>query len=335
MNPIIDNTLSPTFILSIDVEDWFQVENFKNYIPFSSWPNKHLRVETNTHFFLDLFDSIELGSNDRSLKVEYENNHQRYHNLVNRKNMSSIETYRKVKCTFFMLGWIAECLPNLVREIYSRGHEVASHGYKHDLCTKNSSIELKKDLTYSKKLLEDIIGNKIYGYRAPSFSIDDDIIKVIEDCEYTYDSSYNSFHLHNRYGKMNLDGKIRKGIAYKISNNFYELPISNLKIFNFDFPWGGGGYFRMLNLFLFKMGVKSILNKEGTYVFYIHPWEVDPQQPRVSQAPWSFKFRHYLNLNKTHRKLLKMMHYFSYCRFISCRQYLEKLNVNSPLPVKG
>jgi len=139
---------------------------------------------------------------------------------------------KKIKATFFVLAWIAERLPRIVREIQSRGHEIASHGCNHELPELLSADELKQDLTDSKKLLEDITGAEVAGYRAPSFAINDDILKIIEDAGYLYDSSYNSFSLHGRYGKISLNGTSKKGIAHKLSNDFYELPVSNLSIKN-------------------------------------------------------------------------------------------------------
>jgi len=284
-------------LITIDVEDWFQVENFKQYIPFSSWNSYELRVEKNTHKILDLLDS-------------------QHSNPIN------------PKVTFFILGWIAERLPHLVREIHARGHEVASHGYYHNLCNKQSVQDLKKDLKYSKKLLEDIIGSRVVGYRAPSFAINDDILKIIEDCGYLYDSSYNSFSMHGRYGRLNLSQNGRKGIAFQISDTFYELPISNIKFWNRIFPFGGGAYFRLIPYFLFRMGVKSILNSEKTYLLYLHPWEIDPKQPRLNNASIFFKFRHYVNLNKTAFKLASFIETFKECSFITCRHYLKQIVTN-------
>ncbi|MFV9645920.1 MAG: XrtA system polysaccharide deacetylase [Desulfobacterales bacterium] len=290
-------------LITIDVEDWFQVENFKQYIPFSLWDSYELRVEKNTHKILDILDS-------------------QHSNPTN------------PKATFFILGWIAERLPHLVREIHARGHEVASHGYCHNLCNQQSKEDIKKDLSDSKKMLEDIISAPIYGYRAPSFSIDKDILKIIQDCGYLYDSSYNSFSMHGRYGQLSLSQNGRKGIAFQIADpRFYELPISNIKLWNHIFPFGGGAYFRLIPYFLFRMGVKSILNSEKTYLLYLHPWEIDPEQPRVNSASTFFKFRHYVNLNKTASKLASFIETFKECGFITCHHYLEQItpgNSNNP-----
>lgn len=287
-------------LLTIDVEDWFQVENFKACIPFSSWDSRELRVEKNTHRLLDLFDSCS-------------------------------STQNPIKATFFILGWIAERLPDLVKEIHKRGHEIASHGYNHNLCYEQSVKDLKEDLCTCKKLLEDITGAPVIGYRAPSFSINQDVLKIIEDCGYLYDSSYNSFAVNKRYGRLELIGKEKTGIAIKISENFFELPISNLKLKtqnskpntqNLQLPWGGGGYFRLIPFFIFKPGIKSILNKDKAYMFYMHPWEIDPDQPRLNKASISYKFRHYYNLNHTYSKIKKILKNFNQDNFITCNGYL-------------
>jgi len=304
----LDNS---SILLTFDVEDWFQVENFKQYIPFSSWPSYELRVEKNTHCLLDLLDSFD------------------------RQPTTNSGIGGKPRATFFILGWIAERLPHLVREIHLRGHEVASHGYYHNLCNQEPFEELKKDLSNSKKLLEDIISFPVYGYRAPSFSIRDNILKIIEDCGYLYDSSYNSFAIHGRYGQISLCRNGATGIAFRIPKTrnpdffgkpetFYELPISNLKFAHQVFPWGGGGYFRLIPFILFKIGIKLILGQENAYLFYLHPWEIDPEQPKVREALAFYRFRHYYNLGKTYFKLSKLIESFEHCRFITCRQYLEE-----------
>jgi polysaccharide deacetylase family protein (PEP-CTERM system associated) len=338
--------MQPTILITIDVEDWFQVENFRPWIPFETWDQYELRVERNVHKLLNLFDSIELIAQSSKLKADnqVETDDERSAMSYERKNNGQRTTgyghTKKVQATFFVLGWLAERLPNLIREIQSRGHEVASHGYNHNLCNQQSHADLKRELTESKKLLEDITGSKVFGFRAPNFSIDDDILKLIEDCGYLYDSSYNSFGLHGRYGKISMNGHKKFGIAHKISNNFFELPISNLIIRNpmsyqlsatgskrndgnrFVLPWGGGAYFRLIPYRFFKHGVQSILKKDGAYVFYMHPWELDLEQPRVKEVSSYYKFRHYKNIKKTSLKLLRLVNEFRQCKFITCSQYL-------------
>ena len=240
-----------------------------------------------------------------------------------------------VRATFFTLGWIARKCPALVREIHDRGHEVASHGLDHHLCNAQSVANLRKDLSDSKKLLEDIIGDRVSGYRAPSFSVNDGILKIIQDAGYRYDSSYNSFDRHGRYGRLSVDGLKRNGIAFEVADGFFELPVSNLTLKPMAYslqplvlPWGGGGYFRLMPYPLFRKGIRRILSSADAYSFYLHPWEVDPAQPRVKDAPAAFKFRHYINLASTYKKLRRMLTDFRDCRFGTCREYIEAVAKN-------
>lgn len=270
------------------MEDWFQVENFKDYIPFSSWSSFDLRVESNTRTILDLLDSFSF----------------------------------KPKATFFILGWIAKRVPGLVREIHSRGHEVASHGISHHLCTKLPSAQLAEDLSASKKLLEDLTGAQVYGYRAPSFAVNDEVLKLVHQAGYLYDSSYNSFAMHGRYGRLDLAQSEKQGAAFKPFPGFFELPVSNLTFGKKTFPLGGGGYFRLIPFQLFKQGMKSVLSRDDAFIFYSHPWEFDPEQPRVKQASKGFKFRHYTNLKKTRKKLYSLIDIFRQCEFSTCKNYI-------------
>lgn len=205
---------------------------------------------------------------------------------------------------------------------------MASHGYNHIRPDECSFGDFKRDLIKSKELLEDIIGDRVYGYRAPSFAINSDMLKIIEDCGYLYDSSYNSFDMHGRYGHLGLSTYKKNGISVNISGNFYELPISNIQLGNRIAPWGGGGYFRITPSPIFHLGVKSILKKEGAYLLYMHPWEIDPDQPRVKEAPAFYKFRHYVNLKKTSSKLIKFFRSFIQCSFRTCHQYLNSIAIS-------
>ena len=135
--------------------------------------------------------------------------------------------------------------------------------------------------------------------------------------------------MHGRYGKAHLSQNTQNGIATKISDNFFELPISNINLLKSVLPWGGGGYFRLIPFPLFKVGIKFVLGQENAYLFYFHPWEIDPDQPRVNQASAFFKFRHYINLRKTASKLSSFIQAFKECNFITCYQYL----INSSLPL--
>lgn len=281
--------MKQSLLLTIDVEDWFQVENFKSHIDYSEWDRLPSRVHRNTLELLDLFGNQKFS----------------------------------IKATFFILGWVAEKCPDLVREISKRGHEVASHGYAHNMCTSISQDALFADLVRSKQVLEKITGKQIAGYRAPSFSINNDTLGLVQKAGYLYDSSYNSFSRHGRYGSITTRGRQRQGIAYIIDSGFYELPVSNLKLHGQTIPWGGGGYFRLLPFNIFKRGVRTILSKQNVYIFYMHPWEIDPQQPRVKNIKRLTEFRHYLNLEKAYGRLHELINTFQHCRFISASQYLQ------------
>jgi len=276
-------------LLTIDLEDWFQVENFKNYIDQSDWKNLEWRFERNTHTLLDLFDQ------------------------------------NQIKATFFVLGWNAEHVPQLIKEIYRRGHEVASHGYMHDLCSIVDEVALRNDLRKSKQILEDITGVEVKGYRAPSFSISDDVIHLLKETGYQYDSSYDCSSLNPRHGTIDLAGFMQKGIAYMDSGGFSEIPISNLQIANTTLPWGGGGYFRFWPRSLFQLGVRKILSEQEGYVFYTHPWEFDPGQPRVNQAAPLSRFRHYLNLESSLNKFTSFIKSFDGMEFLTCQKYIDNL----------
>jgi len=331
-------------LLTVDVEDWFQVENLRPWISFGTWDSRELRVERNVHALLDLFDDMKLGPRTSELGGRNCGSSDRYPGSPPASADSSPPAairlrpvgVKNERCTFFTLGWVAERLPQMVREIAARGHEVACHGQNHQMCNRLSEADLQNELSGSKRLLEDIIGAEVAGFRAPNFSIDDRVLPAIQECGYRYDSSYNSFTLHGRYGKISLNGSPKSGIAYRLGDHFFELPVSNLPIFhhgiisgngNFShlyLPWSGGAYFRLMPLSIFKRGVRFILNHRGAYAFYMHPWEIDPDQPKVHQASFGPRFKHYTNLWKTENKLRKMIESFSDCRFISCRQYIEE-----------
>ena len=277
-------------LLTFDVEDWFQVENFKDYIPFSSWETKELRVEKNTRQLLDLLDSATAD----------------------------------IRATFFVLGWIAERCPDLVREIHKRGHEVASHGFNHHLCYNQGDDELRDDLIKSKELLEEITGERVVGYRAPSFSITNKALEIVREVGFLYDSSYNSYEGHGRYGSFQRpkDQKPHQPI-YTLSSSFYEIPVSNIQLGSRVIPWGGGGYFRLLPSFVYHAGVKRVLSQNNSFVFYMHPWEIDPEQPRVEQAKASFRFRHYVNLKSAKQKLRRLIEANSQNSFKTCKEFIN------------
>jgi polysaccharide deacetylase family protein (PEP-CTERM system associated) len=280
-----DSTTS--ILVTIDVEDWFQVENLRPLYPSNVWDSCEMRIERNTRTLLDL-----LGQ-------------------------------QGIHATFFILGWIAERCSHLVREISERGHEVASHGYNHQLCNELSRSALREDVCRSKALLEDIIGRPVLGYRAPSFSITEALVEVLGEAGYIYDSSYNSFALNNRYGKANGLFHDFKGDILITDDGFIELPVSNLKIFGRTLPWGGGGYFRFWPFLLHSWGVSRILRERKLYLFYCHPWEIDPGQPHTSHLGLLRHYRHYVNLDKTLERLGQFLTSFHLHTFVTCQDYVR------------
>ncbi len=273
-------------IITVDLEEWFQVENLRKLFPYHKWNKEKIRCKKNVMDLLELFEK------------------------------------KKIRATFFVLSWIAERLPNLIREIRKRGHEIASHGYYHTMLTELSYERLKDELIKSKLILEEILQEKIFGYRAPNFSINEKILKLIHKAGYLYDSSYNSFRLNRRYGRLKLPSSNKN--IYRLFDKFYEIPISNLSICGLILPWGGGACFRMIPFKLFIAGVRYILKKNKVYVFYIHPWEIDPYQPIPKGISFQHKIRHTFNLKNTYKKLSLFLEHLKDCSFLTCIEYIWK-----------
>lgn len=258
---------------TVDVEDWFHVENLRGAISRDCWDRLELRVERNVCRILDLM--VDRGA----------------------------------RGTWFVLGWVAERLPSLVRAISDAGHEVASHGFGHERIDLLSVEQFRSDVKRSKDLLEDIIGAPVIGYRAPCFSITEWAIDVLREIGFQYDSSAFPVIAHDRYGK--LAGATPAGEqVYEVRSGFYEVCVSTLPILGYGLPWGGGAYFRFLPYRLFRAGVHHLLASGRPYVFYIHPWELDPEQPRVSGLRRNRAFRHYVNLGRTEGRLRTLLQEF-------------------------
>lgn len=262
--------------LTVDVEDYFMVSAFADVIKFEDWPQYESRIEVNTNKVLDLF-------------AEY-----------------------NIKATFFVLGWIAERYPDLVKKIYSAGHEIASHGYKHSLIYNLSRCEFRDDIRCSKQILEDITGRAVVGFRAASYSIVKDTmwaLDILIEEGFLYDSSIFPVH-HDKYG---FPGFHRfSTIIERDSGKLLEIPPSTLRLLGKNIPIGGGGYLRLLPTSLVKWGIRFInVKEEQPAVLYFHPWEIDNEQPRLKGSRLSV-FRHYTNIDKTVSKLYRMMNTFQF-----------------------
>ena len=262
-----------TNYLSFDIEDWFHVENFKPYISRENWNTCSLRVPDNTARILDILSCFG------------------------------------IKATFFVLGWVAHKCPELVKSIDAQGHEIASHGFWHNLVYRQTKDEFRKDILLSKKILEGIIQKEVIGYRAPSFSITNEslwALDILRECGFKYDSSIFPTSFHNRYG---FHGVNSGGATY--ANGIVEVPMSTYSFLNTRLPLGGGGYFRLFPYSYFKVLFKALNRKGEAFVFYLHPWELDENQPHVN-ACLSYRFRHYVNLKNTQKKFKRLIQDFKF-----------------------
>jgi polysaccharide deacetylase family protein (PEP-CTERM system associated) len=265
----------PSLAMSIDVEDWFHVENVRRVLPPDTWGRQQLRVESAMERMLELMGQWN------------------------------------VRATCFVLGWVAERAPRLVQRIASAGHEVASHGYGHELVPELAPASFREDVSRSKSLLEDLAGGRVRGYRAPNFSVTDWALPVLEDLGFEYDSSF--FPTTVRYRRYSRPETLRpEGGTLSRHGGLVEVPVSCLPVRRHALPWGGGAYFRLVPYRAFARGIRRILDTGRPYVFYIHPWELDPGQPRVSGLRRSERFRHYVNLEKTESRWTSLLRDFTW-----------------------
>jgi polysaccharide deacetylase family protein (PEP-CTERM system associated) len=327
-------------VLTIDLEDYFQVHAFSDVIKFEDWGNYECRIERNTDRLLEILNSVPSPQ------------HLITHSLHN-------SLTQRVKASFFILGWIAERYPGLVRRIQKEGHEIACHGYAHKLIYTQSKEEFRQDIRKSKDILENLTGNQVIGYRAPSYSITNKsqwAFEVLVEEGFKYDSSIFPIH-HDFYGMVNaprfpfgislneksnfefsmlnfknqlhgttaaLSNVLTHSPNNSISNNskaLIEFPLSTVKLFGQNVPLSGGGYFRLFPYPLIKKGLKRINKVEKKpFIFYVHPWEFYTDQPRIKGAAKLSKFRHYVNLNKTEGRFIRLLTEFN---FSSIRDILE------------
>ena len=308
--------------LTIDVEDYFQVEAFASRINYNEWDNYPCRIKQNTQKILDILDDYQ------------------------------------IKATFFCLGWIAKRSPSLIKNIAQRGHEVASHGYAHQPVYKQSPDIFMQDIRKTKQILEDIIGQPVIGYRAPTYSITQKTLwalEILAEEGYKYDSSIFPIK-HDLYGIPNAPRfpfnvhtlkranvftcKRSNVLTCKRSNvqtckranvqTFFEFPLTTLRILNINIPIAGGGYFRVFPYIFIKNALRHInLKEKQPFVFYLHPWELDPEQPRINHLPWRSRFRHYVNLRKTEGKFRKLLSDFRFSTVLKVlKQHNSKLGTH-------
>jgi polysaccharide deacetylase family protein (PEP-CTERM system associated) len=286
-----------TNALTVDVEDYFQVSAFAGNIDPQDWDNHELRVEANTTRILDLFE-----------KSGY-------------------------RATFFVLGWVAERQPGLVKAIHDRGHEIACHGYSHQLIYNQTPGVFREETVKAKAILEDLIQAPVLGYRAASYSITQQslwALDILAEAGFTYDSSIFPVR-HDRYGIPGAKDKPHL-LTTPAGHEIVEFPISTREYFGYRLPVGGGGYFRIYPYAFSRMALKSINDKlTQPFIFYLHPWEVDPGQPRIN-TNWLSRFRHYNNLHKCEARLTKLLTDF---RFSRVTDVLSNLGFADDLTPKG
>ena len=268
--------------LTVDLEEWFTVYNLAKVYPLESWDKQIARIEASTRTLLDLFDRYQ------------------------------------VQATFFVLGWIADTYPQLIAEIAHRGHEIASHGYQHRLVKNLSQEEFREDLLRATESIQKACDTEVIGFRAPSFSVDlksEWIFDTLKECGFLYDSSLFPVAFHPEYS--NSDVPL---YPFTHKNGLREFPMTSIQIAGINIPCSGGGYFRLLPYSWFKFGFAQRGRENMPAVFYLHPWEIDPGQPRVTGLSPLKKFRHYTNLDKTESRLEKLFKDFA---FTSMRKVLE------------
>lgn len=275
MNPLSEPVLNG---LSVDVEDWFQVGAFETVIDRSDWDGLDCRVERNCRVILDLFEAAG------------------------------------VKGTFFTLGWVAERYPQMMRRIADAGHEIASHGWDHQRVFTLGREAFAQDIAHARKVLEDTTGQAVTGYRAPSFSIDARTPwahEVLAEQGYAYSSSVAPI-VHDHYGWREAPRFAFRPVA---GAEFIEIPVTTAEVAGRRMAAGGGGFFRLLPYAVSRWAIRQVnLRDRRPAVFYFHPWEIDPDQPRPESAPLKSRLRHYTNLDVMAAKLDRVIREFRWGR---------------------
>jgi len=269
-----NNTLKHA--LTVDVEDYFQVWALSSQIDRNSWESRPCRIERNVDAILQLF------------------------------------AQHQAQATFFTLGWVAERYPQVIRKIVAAGHELASHGYAHERLSDLTPAQMRDDLLRAKSLLEDIAGQPIRGYRAPSFSIGKHnlwALDVIADTGHHYSSSIYPVK-HDHYGIPDAPR-----FAFRHDNGLLEIPVTTTRVLGRNLPAGGGGYFRLLPYAASRWMIQRVQKRDGqSSMFYFHPWEIDPDQPQIDGISWKSRFRHYNNLARMQGKLTRLLRDFRWDR---------------------
>ncbi|MDT3425325.1 polysaccharide deacetylase family protein (PEP-CTERM system associated) [Paenibacillus forsythiae] len=269
-------------IFTVDLEDWF---TDGRQIQIDSWGKYELVIEANVYAILDLLSK---------------------HNA---------------KATFFILGWIACKKPHLIQEIHAMGHEIASHGYAHELVYTLPEEKFRHDVRKSKQALEDIIGAEVIGYRAPCFSMTWRGLDILKNEGFIYDSSIVPRTCHDLYSR--LYERVEQPF-FEIADHFWELSLPALSIGSVQIPWGGGGYFRFCPYPLFQYGIRKSISSRNPYIFYIHPYDLDPKQPRRTDYSLLNRLRRYYGLKSARNKLERLIGQFECKSIVECYPLLKQ-----------
>jgi polysaccharide deacetylase family protein (PEP-CTERM system associated) len=263
--------------LTVDVEDYFHVQAFADVVLPDQWSRYPMRVDNNTRRLLDMFGQ------------------------------------RGVRATFFVLGWVAERCPELIRDISRAGHEIGCHGYSHQMIGRGDEQDFRDDIRRAKSIIEQLIGGAVKCYRAPSYSVTSRTLwalDILRDTGFELDSSIFPVH-HDNYGIPDAP-RFPHYRTLRDGQRIVEFPPSTLSACGANFPISGGGYFRLLPYGVTAWAIRRINEKEAQpAMFYLHPWEIDPDQPRIA-ASWRSRFRHYQNLRSTEEKLARLLDDFSW-----------------------
>ena len=295
--------VKPMHCLSFDVEEHFQVSAFWSEARRQQWDTYESRVGNNTRKLVELLDQ------------------------------------HGTKATFFVLGWVAERYPDLVKLLVRQGHEIASHGYGHELVTMQSPEQFRYDVRKAKNILENLTGSPVLGYRAPSFSIADEsqwALAILVEEGYEYDSSiYDRFqrsgNARGNHGVVQIDTG---------AGRIWEVSPSTLNVCGFQVPVAGGGYFRLFPYATSKSFLQRLEKQGVKLVMYLHPWEIDPEQPRMDGS-WTSQFRHYLNLHKMEQRLTALLKDFQFGSIVQvlgavwCKEHGKSVMVDCAPPVGG
>jgi len=273
--------MGQTCLMTVDVEDWFHLVGagldyqFKHVSGGNeTWGVYESRVARNTEWLLDELDAVG------------------------------------AKCTFFVLGWVADRYPELVAGISCRGHEVASHGYWHRIIRGQTQTDFREDVRRSRGVLEDITGLPVLGYRASTATINEWAVEVLADEGFVYDASLFPVSYHDVYGTLS---RTQPDVPIeRLDCGLWEVKFSTLRLGKFSLPWSGGGYFRLLPYPVFCRGIREVLRRCDVFCFYIHPWEIDENPPKLPDMRARYRIRRYVGINQARSRLRRLLRDFSF-----------------------